>query len=282
MDNFFQTVLTTSLHGSIVILAVLALRLVLKKAPKKYINLLWMLAGIRLLLPIPIESAFSLQPKAISFTLPEGLLPVITVIWILLALGIGAYSVIAYIHLRRKVSDAVRIPGGWESDRIDTAFVLGFIKPKIYIPTGMSKDTRKQILAHERTHLDKGDHWIKMIGFLALAVHWFNPLVWVSYILLCRDMEMACDERVVQFMELEERKAYSSALLRCNSHRPHYAACPVAFGEVSVKYRIKSILNYRKPSFWLSLLAVIAFLFVSVCLLTNPREAVEVPVEVPV
>lgn len=279
MATFLQTVLMTSFHGSIVILAVLLLRLVLRKAPKKFICLLWMLAGIRLLLPIPIESAYSLQPQSIQIAIPTNLRAVLAVIWIGLAIAIGAYSIGSYIHLRRKVLDAVKIPGGWESDRIETAFVLGFIKPKIYIPTGMSRETQKQILAHERTHLEKGDHWIKMIGFVALAVHWFNPLVWVSYILLCKDIEMACDERVVQFMELNERKAYSSALLRCSTNKAHYAACPVAFGEISVKYRIKSILNYRKPSFWISLLAVIAFVFVGICLMTSPQTVVEVPVD---
>ena len=279
MATFLQTVLMTSFHGSIVILAVLLLRLVLRKAPKKFICLLWMLAGIRLLLPIPIESAYSLQPQSIQIAIPTNLRAVLAVIWIGLAIAIGAYSIGSYIHLRRKVLDAVKIPGGWESDRIETAFVLGFIKPKIYIPMGMSRETQKQILAHERTHLEKGDHWIKMIGFVALAVHWFNPLVWVSYILLCKDIEMACDERVVQFMELNERKAYSSALLRCSTNKAHYAACPVAFGEISVKYRIKSILNYRKPSFWISLLAVIAFVFVGICLMTSPQTVVEVPVD---
>ena len=274
MASFLQTVLTTSAHGSIVILAVLLLRMVLRKAPKKFICLLWMLAGIRLLLPIPIESAYSLQPQTIQIVIPAGIRAAAAMVWVALAAVIIAYSIGSYIHLRRKVFDAVKIPGGWESDKIETAFVLGFIKPKIYIPTGMSPETRKQILAHEHTHLDKGDHWIKMIGFIALAVHWFNPLVWVSYILLCKDIEMACDERVVQFMELKERKAYSSALLRCSTTKAHYAACPVAFGEISVKYRIKSILNYRKPSFWISLLAVIAFVFVGVCLMTNPQTVV--------
>ena len=279
MNAFFQTILTTSFHGSIVILAVLLLRLVLHKAPKKYICMLWMLAGLRLLMPIPLESSFSLQPQDIQITVPASLSTVLMGIWIVMAAVIGVYSLVSYIRLRLRVMDAVKVPGGWESDRIETAFVLGFIKPKIYIPTGMSKETRKQILAHERTHLDKGDHWIKMIGFLALALHWFNPLVWISYVLLCKDIEMACDERVIQFMELDERKAYSSALLRCSTNQVHYAACPVAFGEISVKYRIKSILNYRKPGFWICLLAVIAFVFVCVCLMTSPKTVVEVPVD---
>lgn len=279
MNAFFQTILTTSFHGSIVILAVLLLRLILRKAPKKYICMLWMLAGLRLLMPIPLESSFSLQPQDIQITVPASLSTVLMGIWIVMAAVIGVYSLVSYIRLRLRVMDAVKVPGGWESDRIETAFVLGFIKPKIYIPTGMSKETRKQILAHERTHLDKGDHWIKMIGFLALALHWFNPLAWISYVLLCKDIEMACDERVIQFMELDERKAYSSALLRCSTNQVHYAACPVAFGEISVKYRIKSILNYRKPGFWICLLAVIAFVFVCVCLMTSPKTVVEVPVD---
>lgn len=279
MHDLFQTILSSSIHGSIVILAVLLLRVILKKAPKKYICMLWILAGIRLLLPIPVESALSLQPVRLNISIPAALGKILPLIWGAIAAGVGIYSLVSYIRLRRQVLDAVKIPGGWESDRIDTAFVLGFLKPKIYIPTGMSQETRKQILAHERTHLDKGDQWIKMLGFVALAIHWFNPLVWVNYICLCKDIEMACDERVIQFMELEERKAYSSALLRCSTNQVHYAACPVAFGEVSVKYRIKSILNYRKPAFWLSLLAVLAFLSVGVCLVTNPQTTVEVPVD---
>ena len=137
---------------------------------------------------------------------------------------------------------------------------------------GMTPEEQRYILAHERTHLDKGDHWFKMVGFLALALHWFNPLVWAAYILLCKDIEIACDERVVQFMELEERKAYSAALLNCSTNRAHFAACPVAFGEVSVKERIKSVLSYKKPGFWISLVGVIAIVFVAVCLVTSPAR----------
>ena len=194
-----------------------------------------------------------------------------------MAVSLLCASLISYAHLRRQVKDARKIRGGWECEGLETAFVLGFLKPKIYIPAGVSDNTRQQILAHERTHLDKGDHWIKLIGFLALVLHWFNPLVWVSYILLCKDIEMACDQRVVQFMDLPERKAYSAALLDCSTHKVHYAACPVAFGEVSVKYRIKSVLSYKKPAFWISLLGVLAIAFVAVCLGTNPVEKQEDP-----
>ena len=276
MERFLQNLLTASIHGSILIFAVLLLRLVLLKTPKKYICYLWLLAGIRLLLPIEIRSDLSLQPEfTLSFAKISSLkwAAVLPWVWAVIAACFAIYSLISYLKLKNQVRDAIRIRGGWESNKIETAFILGFIKPKIYIPMGMDSQSCQNILAHERTHLDKGDHWIKMIGFLALALHWFNPLVWVAYILLCKDIETACDERVIRFMELDERKAYSSALLRCSSRRAHFAASPVAFGEVSVKQRILSILKYKKPSFWLSLLGVLAFFFVAVCFLTSPPAA---------
>ena len=271
MNTFCQNLLTASIHGSIVILAVMLLRLVLKRTPRKYICFLWMLAGIRLLMPISVQSAFSLQPS--NVTLPAISSKLVWILWACAAAVIVLVSMAAYLRLQKQVKDAVEVPGGYESDKIETAFVLGFIKPKIYIPSGMSQSARKQILAHERTHLEKGDHWIKMIAFIALALHWFNPLVWVAYLMLCKDIEIACDERVVQFMELGERKAYASALLQCSTNQVYYAACPVAFGEVSVKYRIQSALHYRKPAFLMSLLGVMAVAFVTLCLLTNPAQA---------
>ena len=276
MERFLENLFTASIHGSILIFAVLLLRVVLLKTPKKYICYLWLLAGIRLLLPIEIRSDLSLQPEfTLSFAKISSLkwAAVLPWVWAVIAACFAIYSLISYLKLKNQVRDAIRIRGGWESSKIETAFILGFIKPKIYIPMGMDSQSRQNILAHERTHLDKGDHWIKMIGFLALALHWFNPLVWVAYILLCKDIETACDERVIRFMELDERKAYSSALLRCSSRRAHFAASPVAFGEVSVKQRILSILKYKKPSFWLSLLGVLAFFFVAVCFLTSPPAA---------
>ena len=217
----------------------------------------------------PAQITEAAQPEA-SFDI----LSLLPWVWFAVACCFGVYTLFAYVALKVQVRDAVKIPGGWESDRIETAFILGFIRPKIYIPMGMPLSVRRHILAHEQTHLEKGDHWFKMIGFLALAIHWFNPLVWCAYILLCKDIEMACDERVVRFMDLEERKRYSAALLTCSSNKTHFAACPVAFGEVSVKERIMSVLNYRKPSFWISLLGIIAVIFVAVCLVTSPAEEV--------
>ena len=337
MTELFQNVLTASFHGSIVILAVILLRLLLKKTPKKFLCLLWLLAGIRLLMPFEIQSGLSLQPNVEAIREPriEEVLPadretanqpvyvpeetemlpnrmpevqvmdvpeeivssadvigaytpevipqepeamlaldaIAANIWIAVAFCFALYTIASYLRLKLQVREAVKLRGNvWESDRIETAFILGFIRPQIYLPMGMSQSNRRHILAHERTHLEKGDHWFKMVGYIALAIHWFNPLVWVAYVLLCKDIEMACDERVVQFMELEERKSYSAALLNCSTNHTHFAACPVAFGEVSVKHRILSVLNYKKPSFWISLAGVIAIIFVAVCLVTMPTE----------
>lgn len=275
MIQFCQNLLNASIHGSVVILAVMLLRLLLKKTPRKYICFLWMLAGIRLLMPISVQSAFSLQPTSIR--LPAISSQIVWIVWGCVAAVIVSGSLLAYLRLQKQVKGAVKVRGGYESNQIETAFVLGFFKPKIYIPSGMSPTARTQILAHERTHLEKGDHWMKVIAFLALALHWFNPLVWVAYLMLCKDIEIACDERVVQFMELDERKQYASALLQCSTNRIYYAACPVAFGEVSVKYRIQSALHYRKPAVWMSLMGVLSIAFVSLCLLTNPAQAVSDP-----
>lgn len=356
MNELFQNVLTASFHGSIVILVVIVLRLVLRKTPKKFVCLLWLLVGVRLLMPFEIQSSLSLQPDIVPMVeekwqqpeqdmaagasgflmedIPEPAIlendapvfsngnepavihnstaataggdaaanPVdmaapaasgslneekskpavdwaalVPYFWLAVTSCFVISSIYSYLRLRYRVREAIKIPGGWECDRIETAFILGFIRPQIYIPMGMSPSNRKYILAHERTHLEKGDHWFKMVGYAALAIHWFNPLVWVAYVLLCKDIEMACDERVVQFMGLEERKHYSAALLKCSTNRAHFAACPVAFGEVSVKTRIKSVLNYRKPGFWISLLGVIAIVFVAVCLVTSPAENGEAP-----
>lgn len=329
MDTLFRNVLTASFHGSVIILAVLVLRLALRRTPRKFICLLWLLAGLRLLMPFEIQSNFSLQPdpqpvqtrweqweepalestwepeivsepamdaqeviyrpeasnlsgaqqapQSLAATEPERVdaFRLAAWIWFAVACCFGVYTVAAYVSLKRRVRFAVKISGGWECEGIDTAFILGFLRPQIYIPMGLPRDYRQHILSHEQTHLEKGDHWLKMVGYLALALHWFNPLVWIAYALLCKDIEVACDQRVVQFMELAERKAYSQALLHCASHRVHLAACPVAFGEVSVKERIRSVLNYRKPGFWFSLLGVAAIGFVAVCLVTSPAKSTE-------
>ena len=314
MTELLPHVISASINGSLVILAVVLLRPLLKKTPRKFLCLLWLLAFARLLMPVEIRSPISIQPETVTVAqlqqvrpdaapqkqenpapaAPEISVPaqtptvqpdVVTVeksgrnyemlaamVWLGVAGCFGLYSLTAYLRLKYRVRFAVQSLGYWECDEIETAFILGFLKPRIYIPSQMSSETREFILAHERTHLEKGDHWFKLVGYLALAVHWFNPLVWLAYVLFCKDIEMACDERVVQFLPLPQRKAYSKALLECSTNRVHYAACPVAFGEVSVRYRIRSILRYRRPGFWISLAGVLAIAFVGLCLVTSPLE----------
>lgn len=326
MQEVFYQILEASFYGSIVILAVLALRLVLKRSPRWMVCLLWLLALIRLVMPFSIESNISLQPRLDHVhyeqttgedlaetvnpqpsgqeVLPQPEQPAgqqgVTVpvqgetgdipvqqpqeapetadygqigawIWAAgLAVLLGN-CLVSYVRLKRQVSGACRSEDGcWECDGIKTAFVLGFFPPKIYVPMRLTGEVRGFIAAHEKSHISRGDHWFKLLGYMVLSVHWFNPLVWIAYHLLCRDLEMACDERVVQTMDLGQRKAYSNALLSCAGRHRSVSACPVAFGETSVKQRILSILHYKKPGFWISLLAAAALLFVVVCLLTNP------------
>ncbi|MBQ7801471.1 MAG: hypothetical protein IJ375_04000 [Oscillospiraceae bacterium] len=316
MTTLFQNVLQASLYGSIAIAAVMLLRLALKRAPKKYICLLWVLASLRLLCPFQIESGFSLQPDLDSIAavraeptqtarpvytpavpedtaLPEDVevvygdafaaeteitqlvvtdyAAIAAGVWLTAACGLGLWSIGSYLRLKRRVREAVLLSEGvWECAGIDTAFILGYLRPRVYLPMGLSAESRGFILDHEQAHLRRGDHWVKLLGFIALAVHWFNPLVWAAYVLLCRDIEMACDEVVVRNMDLEARKSYSAALLACGAGHRSIAACPVAFGEVSVKARILGVLNYRKKSFWFSVIAILAAIFVAVCFLTSP------------
>ena len=192
-------------------------------------------------------------------------------IWALIACGFLLYTAVSYVLLKQKVKNSVQLDKNiFECSTINTPFLLGYFRPNIYLPTGLPPQDMEHILAHERTHLRRLDNWTKLLGFLALSLHWFNPLVWVAYALLCRDIEMACDEDVILTMELYDRKEYSSALLRCAAGHRVISISPVAFGEVSVKQRIPRILGYRKPAFWISLAAVVAVIFVAVCFLTDP------------
>ena len=326
MGALFQNVLEASFHGGIVIVVVLLARLVLRKAPKKYICLLWLLAALRLLLPIEIESRLSLQPElnpvvqsgdafvpeehpevpAVTYPaspampdsqeFPDDVVIVTTPnavekeeiravdyteifsrVWLSVAAGMLVYSALSYLRLRRRVGDGVILSEGiWVSGRIDSPFVMGFFRPRIYLTPGLGEKEREYVLAHEKCHIRRGDQWWKLLGYITLAVHWFHPLVWLGYVLLCRDLEMACDEAVVKEMAVAERKAYSAALLACSARGHTIAACPVAFGEVSVKERIRNVLNYRKPKFWIVLIALTAIVVVAVCFLTTPPEP-EVP-----
>ena len=192
-------------------------------------------------------------------------------IWILGMVLMVGYALASYLLVRRRV--AASIKAGYNlriCDHIESPFILGIIRPVIYLPSDMDQQTAGLVLAHEHAHLKRKDHWWKPLGFALLCVYWFNPMIWLAYVLLCRDIELACDEKVIAELGAEEKKAYSSALLDCSMQRRMIAACPLAFGEVGVKDRIKSVLNYKKPAFWLIVIAVILCIVVAVCFLTDP------------
>ena len=195
------------------------------------------------------------------------------VVWIAGMVLMLLYTAVSYLRLRRRVAVSIPVENGlWLCDSIETPFILGILRPRIYIPSAMPEEQVTHVAAHEQAHLLRRDHWWKPLGFLLLSIHWFNPLLWLAYILLCRDIELACDERVIRDMGVEDKKAYSIALLETSVPRRMIAACPLAFGEVGVKARIRSVLHYKKPAFWLALVSAALCLTAAVCLLTNPYE----------
>lgn len=310
MSELFIQILNMSISSCWLILAVLCLRLALKKAPKWVRILLWGLVAVRLLCPFSIESALSLIPasKTISpeimldatptiatgiSTIDAALNPVISQssapdptasvnplqvwfavaanIWVIGIIVMLLHTAVSYLRLRKKVATAVRLRDNiYQSENVVSPFVLGIFKPRIYLPFQISLQNMYHVITHEQAHIRRKDHWWKPLGFLLLTVHWFNPFAWLAYILLCRDIELACDERVIKALDVDARADYSAALLSCSVSRRMIAACPIAFGEVSVKTRIKSVLSYKKPAFWVILVALILCVVVAVCFLTNP------------
>lgn len=319
MAEVFQKLINMSIAASWLILAVIVLRFLLKRAPKRYTLLLWAVVGLRLALPWSIESALSLIPSAA--TLPEGimlegapvldtgiaalngainpgftaaftpepgasanplqvLLPVGSIIWLAGICVMLAWALWSWLRLRARMQTAVRLEGNvYESERVESPFVLGLFRPRVYLPCGLDAAERGHVLAHEREHIRRGDQIVKLLGFLLLCLHWFNPLVWLAYTLLCRDIELACDERVVRDMAADERADYSQALLDLSRPRRFVSACPLAFGEASVKSRVKSVLSYKKPAFWVIALAIVVCMGAAVCFLTDPKAEAEDPGE---
>ena len=196
-----------------------------------------------------------------------------------IAWAVGIYIIVmaalaGYLSLRSAVAASIPLEGNvYLCDNIKSPFILGVFRPRIYLTSGMDEAARDCVLRHERAHLRRWDHVWKPLGFVLLAVYWYNPLMWLAYILFCRDMELACDERVIRDMAAEERAVYSQALLDCSQGRRWVAACPLAFGEVGVKTRVKAVLWYKKPGFWVSVAAVLVCIAVAVCFLTNPKGA---------
>ena len=312
MSGIFLKLLNLSISASWLVLVVLALRLVLKRAPKWVNVLLWGMVALRLMLPFSIESALSLIPSAetlspevVQFdpapTITSGVefidnavnpslsesfaaAPLASVnplyVWTYLAgwvwlIGLAAmllYALVSYLRLRRRVRASIPLRENiYVCDEVPSPFILGIVHPRIYLPSALDEAQRGSVLSHERAHLARHDHWWKPLGYALLAVYWFNPLLWLAYTLLCRDIELACDERVLRGMDAGQVKDYSSALLACSVPRRMLAACPLAFGEVGVGARVKNALRYKKPAFWVVAASVAVCVVVAVCFLTNPR-----------
>ncbi len=315
MSEFFLGIVNMSISASWIVLAVLLLRLLLKKAPKWITVLLWGIVAVRLICPFSIESVMSLIPSAETIS-PEIMMdrtpkintgvpiinntinqiiagsltpapeasanplqiwiPVFASAWIVGIVALLIYTVISYWRVKRKIGTAVLLRDNiYQSETVISPFVLGIIKPKIYLPFSMNEQDVTHVIAHEQAHIRRKDHWWKPIGFLLLSLHWFNPLMWLGYVLLCRDIELACDEKVVKELDTEQKADYSQALLVCSVNRRMIAACPLAFGEIGVKNRVKSILNYKKPAFWICVVAVVVCIVTAVCFLTNPLNDTE-------
>ncbi len=312
MDDVFLKLVNLSISASWLILAVLVLRFVLKKAPKWVMPLLWGVVALRLVCLFSIESALSLIPSAETIpseivtetrepvlyeqatldivtnpTLPSAAeVPVgvsrqqaqvdfniYSVLWLAGMAALLVHALVSAGKLKRKLATAILLRDNiYESEFVDSPFVFGVVKPNIYLPMHMDEGTAAYVIAHERAHLARRDHWWKVLGYLVLALHWFNPLVWVAYILFCRDIELACDEKVVRGLDGAARADYSQALLSCAAPKRAVAACPLAFGEGNIKTRVKSALHYKKPAFWVAAAAVLAVVLVAVCFLTNPRS----------
>ena len=312
MNELFLKIINMSISASWLVLAVLLLRFVLKKAPKWVNVLLWGIVAVRLAFPFSIESALSLIPSAETIppnigmnttpTINSGInainnavnpiisqsntpmagasvnplqitIGIFEYIWIFGMIALALYTAISYWRLHRKVDTAVRYKDNiFQSENVKSPFVLGIIKPRIYLPFNMNGQDLEHVVAHEQAHIHRKDHWWKPLGFLLLTIHWFNPLMWLAYVLLCRDIELACDEKVIKELGNEQRADYMQALVACSVNRRMIAACPLAFGEVGVKERVKSVMNYKKPAFWVIIIAVIICVGVAVCFLTNPKQ----------
>ena len=320
MSELFLKILNMSISAGWVILAVLVLRLLLKKAPKWVRVALWGVVAVRLLCLFSIESALSLIPSAQtvrpeimldptpavdtgvgfvnsivnpviagSFTPNPAtsanplqiLIPVWSVLWVAGVAAMLLYTAVSYLLLCRKVRTAVRFRDNlFQSENVASPFVLGIFRPRIYLPFRLEGERLRHVVAHEQAHIRRKDHWWKPLGFLLLSIHWFNPLAWIAYVLLCRDIELACDERVIRELGSQERADYTQALVDSSIKRNRIAACPLAFGEVDVKTRVKSVMNYKKPGFWLVVIAVVVCIAVAVCFLTDPMTSVDEPLAV--
>ena len=317
MTNIFLNILNISISSSWVILAVIIMRFLLRKSSKTFRYYLWLIVAIRLLLVPSFESGLSLIPsvetipkdiaasrvpsiqsgievvdKVINPVIIANFAPnpvnsvnplqivlgVASVIWMIGVAVILLYFVISFIRIKASVRTSIRLRDNvWICDQIDSPFILGLFLPKIYLPSYTKEEEMPYILAHEDEHLKYHDTWWKTLGFLLLAIHWFNPLVWAAYSLMCKDMEMACDERVVWRLEHNEKQKYAEVLLEFGQIKKSVKYCPVAFGEVGIKQRIQSIVHFKRPSGVMIILFVLIMVVLGIGFLTNPTGQNDIP-----
>ncbi len=297
MEQFVSQLARQSLAAGWVILALLVLRPLLKKLPRAYVCLLWALAAVRLVLPVVVESPVSLVPQRVAN--PAEFIPITPIsvapaaatqaaaqaaapaaqsfsallpwLWLAGVAVMGLYAIVSYIRLLSRVQVSICLGDRlYICDNVASPFILGIFRPKIYLPSEMDQAQVRLVLDHERSHLRRGDHLWKPLGYCLLCLHWFNPLCWAAYLLFCRDIEQACDERVIRNMAPQDKKAYSAALLECSLPRSAISVCPLAFGEVGVKQRIRGILNYRKPKLWALAVSGLVCVTLAACFLTDP------------
>lgn len=312
MEAIFLKIVNMSTTAGVAALFVLLFRLLFRKAPRKYCCILWMLVGLRLVCPITVDSTMSLILSAepipskiiesrymwVETGIPRVDIPVniylsnnyyegVTVpvnykiqilnllawIWLAGVAGMLLYSGLSYLLLRRRLRTSVRLEKNlWQSENVKSPFILGIFRPRIYLPFSLKEPQLTYVLAHEQAHLKRGDHLVKPLGFLLLSVYWFNPVIWLAFYLLCRDLEQACDERAIRNMSDSEKKEYAESLFHLSVKNHSISACPVAFGEVDVKKRIEFVLRYQRPAPWTAVLAALGCIVAGVCLLTNHRE----------
>ncbi|MBO4871943.1 MAG: hypothetical protein J5496_00820 [Lachnospiraceae bacterium] len=351
LKEIFLQAVTLSLSATLIALLVMALRPVLKKAPRALICALWLLVAVRLLIPSLPRSSVSVVPQTVSEgtivqelsgrpvektvkvreyepeyvtiisrqpqlpvkseaaagspvgsaaeaeagqeihyvevsaatkeapkTFGDAVLPVLAVIWLAGVGGMLLYMAVSWLRVRKKVQVSCKERNNiYLCDHLTSPFILGVIRPRIYLPSALGEDEKSYVLAHEEAHLKRLDHVWKPLGFLLLSVYWFNPVMWIAYILLCRDIELACDEKVIGREDDSYKMAYSQALMACSTPQKRVTACPLAFGEVGVKARVKSVLQYKKPAFWILAGALIVSLIAAGCALTDPKNSTEDP-----
>lgn len=314
-ETLFLQILNMSLTAGFVILVVIVARLLLKKAPRAISYALWAVVLFRLVCPFSFESAISLLPvstnpipqeimyqqtpksntgipiinNSVNAMLPaatpgnsmnplQGWLTISTFLWLCGIAALVVYSVISLLLLKRKLHGAVYQSGNVSiCNGLATPFVMGFFLPKIYLPANLTEDEQRYILLHEQTHIRRLDHVVKLLSFLVLCLHWFNPLVWVAFFLCGKDMEMSCDEAVIKRLGNEIKKDYSSSLLTLATGRRIVGGSPLAFGEGDTKSRIKNVLSYKKPALWLMIAAILTVAIVGIGLAANPKRPTPAP-----